>query len=242
MRGHERKVWVAVIVTLVVMSLILWNAYKKAEEREALIKKQKQEAAESQYWKEWFEKEKELEAKTKLMLKEDMIENYVGDTVDIYGVKIKVANPYETKDKGPKKIVTFKVDIENNSKEEIKLSHANLDLERDSYFHTEGALADTTHAFVSSKDMEHYYSLDTDLNSDQGVIPSGGKITGTVSYYIGNYDALLAYAPDNLETNFTLKIDVSDLPFLNSFERHRIEFNVRIGWDTYYDKLILEQK
>ncbi|MDF2788857.1 MAG: hypothetical protein K0S80_1955 [Neobacillus sp.] len=112
-------------------------------------------------------------------------------------------------------------------------------LTRDSYTHYEGSLANTTHAFVPGENMEPYfYGVDGVFNTDQESIPPGGKITGTVSYFLDKYDVDLAYKPNSNETNFTLTLDASDLPFLHSFDENKVEYALKIGWDSHNDRII----
>lgn len=233
-------VWYGVFALAVFLVVSVVNYGKNIDNTWQRIEEEKEEreiAARNEEAAKAEQKDRELEEQTKRKLTEDMLYGTLGGSIDIYGIKIKVSKPYEIKsaavDKGymnSTKVVAFNISVANGSKHTVNMDYEDISLFRDDFTHTEGHIADTVHANVQGDFMDRYIKdLDNLLNTENKPIQPGEKVEGVVAYHVSGYDVRVNRKED---TNFTLLIGVSGVPFINKYEKMTPQFPLRIDWDN----------
>lgn len=213
---------VIILILLVIISGVI-NSANEAEEESIRVEKER----EKQEWQEKRKAEREekqrIEDETKLRLTDEMINNTIGEKVDVYGVEISVSKPFRSQNekvwegdsyktrtlKTKYLIVTFPIIVKNNSEEDIKITASSFKLYG---FNTAGTMG------ISEMELqfgENYLKRDT-------LLP-GEEKSGTVSFYV---DPITHF--EKGKGNFELKLDLSDISFLHSDDKNQIEFDLQI--------------
>ncbi|MFV8829556.1 hypothetical protein [Alkalihalobacterium sp. APHAB7] len=86
--------------------------------------------------------------------------------------------------------------------------------------------------------MDRYISKNS--FSRDSILP-GEERTGTVSFFIDQFDLTPSKrAKEHGAGIFRFSIDVSNFPFLNSFENNKIYYKQKIGWDTHHVRMTFD--
>ncbi|MFC0476926.1 DUF4352 domain-containing protein [Robertmurraya beringensis] len=236
--------WLFIISLIFIFLIRLSNsAHEEQQQKDEATLKLEQLALERKLG-EKAEEDKKLEDETKMKLTNEQIHNVPGETVDIYGVEFTISEPFETKtepnqyDKEhiDEKVVTFDVSIENNTTEPITIESFRFTLFENGYTVHAGGVRE--YIDFPTQEMESYWGRDDYFQG--GTINPDQKVSATRSYYISKK---LSYSENHKKQGggrYTLKIDLSPLPFLHSFEENIIMYDFNLNIDTHNNRLIFE--